>query len=73
MQLKLAIGNKVIASIPLDTKKASNIDYINAKRRLLNVSHYATIVAFNEPPVYFIEVASKMNKPSFHKVRRRAS
>lgn len=62
MRLKLAVAGKEIASIPIDAQKASSRDYLQAKRRLLMTAHFLTITQQEEPPIYYIEVGSKMNK-----------
>ena len=62
MYLKIAIAGNVIASVPLSAKEAGNLEYIHARRRLLTEACRDAIQAQNESPVYFIEVASKMNR-----------
>ncbi len=62
MRLKLAIGEKIIASVPLDKKFASSPDYIQAQKHLLTLTNLALIDSQDEPPVYYIELASRMNK-----------
>jgi hypothetical protein len=62
MQLKLAIAGRVIASVPLNEKEASNLEYIYTRRCLLTEACSALILSETEKPVYFIEAASKMNK-----------
>ena len=62
MRLKLSIAGKEFASIPLDEKKASSLDYLHAKRRLLMASHSDFIASQKQSPVCYIEVASKMNR-----------
>jgi hypothetical protein len=62
MHLKLAIGGNVIASVPLNEKKAGSLEYIYTKRCMLTEACSTTIATQKELPVYFIEVASKMNK-----------
>ncbi len=63
MRLKLSIGGNVIASVPLNVKKAGSLEYIYTKRCLLTEACATAIAAQEELPVYFIEVASKMNRP----------
>lgn len=65
MQLKLSIAGKEIASIPLDAKRASNFDYLNAKRRLLMATHTSVIASQKQLPVCYIQVGSKMNRAKF--------
>jgi hypothetical protein len=62
MRLKLSVAGKEIASVPIDAGKAKNWDYLQAKRRLLNAAHFLKIKQGQEPPVYYIQVSSKMNK-----------
>ncbi len=62
MRLKLAVGGQIIASIPLNAKKASSLEYVYTKRCLLTEACSAFIAGQSETPVYFIEVASKMNR-----------
>lgn len=62
MRLKLAVGDHIIASIPLNAEKATSLEYVYSKRCLLTEACAATIAAKAEVPVYFIEVASKMNR-----------
>ncbi len=62
MRLKLAVGGQIIASVPLNAKKATNLEYVYTKRCLLSEACAATIAAQPESPVYFIEIASKMNR-----------
>lgn len=62
MRLKLAVGGQILASIPLNAKKATSLEYVYAKRCLLTEACAATIAAQTEAPIYFIEVASKMKR-----------
>jgi hypothetical protein len=62
MRLKLAIGGQVIASIPLNSRKAANLEYVYSQRFLLTEACAATLATQAETPVYYIEVASKMNR-----------
>jgi hypothetical protein len=61
MYLKLAIAGNVIASVPLNSKEATNLEYIYAKRCLLAEACCTAFADEQEQPVYFIEVSSKMN------------
>ena len=61
MYLKLAIAGQVIASVQLNVQEAGNLEYIYTKRSLLAEACCETIYAQNELPVYYIEVASRMN------------
>ena len=61
MYLKLALAGKVIASVPLNEKEVSNLEYLYTKRNLLTEACAALIYAQTERPVYYIEAASKMN------------
>jgi hypothetical protein len=61
MYLKLAIAGQVIASVQLNVQEAGNLEYIYTKRSLLAEACCDTIHAQNELPVYYIEVASRMN------------
>lgn len=62
MYLKLAVAGKVIASVPLNVKEASNLEYLYTKRFLLTEACSPLLHAQKENPVYFIEVDSKMNR-----------
>ncbi|HEV7333068.1 MAG TPA: hypothetical protein VGN63_18680 [Flavisolibacter sp.] len=62
MYLKLAIAGDVIASVQLNAQEVGNLEYIYTKRSLLTEACSETIHAKNEFPVYYIEVASKMNR-----------
>lgn len=62
MYLKLAIAGKVIASVPLNSKEATNLEYIYTKRCLLTEACGSFIQAQEDKPVYYIEVPSRMNK-----------
>jgi hypothetical protein len=62
MRIKLSVAGKEIASVPIDAGKAKNWDYLQAKRRLLTTMHFLKIQQEKEPPVYYIQVSSKMNK-----------
>jgi hypothetical protein len=70
MFLKLAIEGKVIASAPLDAKEAGNLEYLFTKRSMLAEACCDTIALHEKTPVYFIEVASRMNR--FPSSRKRA-
>lgn len=61
MQLKLALAGTVIASVPLNAAEAANLEYVYAKRILLTEACAPLIAAVGEPPIYYIEVPSKMN------------
>lgn len=64
MFLKLALAEKVIASAPLDAKQAGNLEYLYTKRSMLEEACCDAIAFQKEIPVYFIEVASRMNNCS---------
>ena len=68
MRLILSIAGKVIVSVPLDQERWNSIDYIQAKRRLLTSVHASTILLHAEQPVFYIEVASRMNNPDRKKI-----
>lgn len=51
-----------MASIPLNAHEAANLEYVYARRCLLTEACAMLIAAYKEQPVYYIEVASKMNK-----------
>lgn len=61
MYLKLAIAGHVIASVPLNTAEAGNLEYVYSKRCQLTEACAALIVSQKDEPVYYIEVPSKMN------------
>lgn len=61
MYLKLAIAGQVIASVQLNAQEAGNLEYLYTKRSLLAEACCETLHAQNELPVYYIEVASRMN------------
>ncbi|RYZ28711.1 MAG: hypothetical protein EOO10_08615 [Chitinophagaceae bacterium] len=62
MRLVLSIGNKVLGVAPLDPKRSFGIDYIQAKVRLLKMMHLTSIAAGEANAVFYIQVASKMNR-----------
>ena len=62
MYLKIAIAGNVIASVPLNAKEAGNLEYIYTKRCQLTEACSDAIHRQKEFPVYYIEVASKMNQ-----------
>lgn len=62
MYLKLAIAGKVVASVSLNAREATNLEYLYSRRCLLTEACSAFIDADTEAPVYFIEVPSKMNR-----------
>lgn len=62
MRLTLAVAGKELASVPLDAEKANSYDYVQAKRRLLQAAHHNALAKSKEPPVYYIQVSSKMNR-----------
>jgi hypothetical protein len=62
MYLKIALAGNVIASVPLNASECRNLEYIYTKRQLLTEACSMAIAAQRENPVYFIEVASRMNK-----------
>lgn len=61
MFLKLAIDGNTIASVPLDAAEAGNLEYLFNKKSLLSEACRTEIARQAVLPVYFIEVASKMN------------
>lgn len=62
MHLTLTIAGNVIASVPLNRKEVSNLEYVFTERCLLTEACLNTIVAHPEKPVYYIEAPSRMNK-----------
>lgn len=70
MRLKLEIGGQVVASLPLSKTKATNLEYVYTKRNLLAESCAAALAGIADAPVYFIEVASRMNPKKQGKWKR---
>ena len=62
MRLNLEIGGQVVASLPLSKTKAANLEYVYTQRSLLAESCAATFAGQAHTPVYYIEVASRMNR-----------
>ena len=50
MNLVLAVGEKIIAIAPIEDDRIYDMDYIKAKKRLLNILHRFSITALKEPP-----------------------
>ena len=75
MRLKLAVAGKEIASVPLDASRINSHVYLQSKQRLLAMANLHWFHQSEEPPVYYIEVASKMNRQKAQPQRkaRRAS
>ncbi|HEU4903085.1 MAG TPA: hypothetical protein VFT06_09840 [Flavisolibacter sp.] len=62
MQLTLALADQVVASIPLDKKQKNNLEYLFFQRAQMRDAYASLIASQAVPPVYYIEVPSKMNK-----------
>lgn len=62
MQLTLALADQVVVSIPLDKKQKNNLEYLFYQRAEIRDAFASLIASQSEPPVYYIEVASKMNR-----------
>ena len=70
MRLTLAVAGKELASVPLDAEKANRTDYVQAKKRLLQAAHHNVLQKSKEPPVYYIQVSSKLNRKASQPVLR---
>ena len=64
MNLVLAVGEKIIAIAPIEDDRIYDMDYIKAKKRLLNILHRFSITALKEPPTFYLSAQSKMNNAS---------
>ncbi|HET7897280.1 MAG TPA: hypothetical protein VFL47_06415 [Flavisolibacter sp.] len=71
MRLKLTVAGKEIASVPLDASRINSHVYLQSKQRLLAMANLHWFHQLEEPPVYYIEVASKMN-PKETQTKRKA-
>ncbi len=54
MNLKLSVGGKVLASIPVDPSKCDEY-YLKAFRRQLIIRYRSSIVAHNSEPAFVME------------------
>lgn len=55
MNLKLFVGEKVIASLPVDPSFATTEYHLKAFRRLLVMRHYKNLVALKKEPLFLLE------------------
>ncbi|NTS42030.1 hypothetical protein HRG84_14070 [Flavisolibacter sp. BT320] len=62
MYLKIAIAGQVIASVHLNAREASNLEYLYTKRCQLKEACVEALQSQKEFPVFYIEVPSKMNR-----------
>ena len=62
MKLNLAVNGKLLSSVPLDEKLATNEYYVKAFRRLLLMRHRKDLLQGNKQANFYLEVpATKAN------------
>ena len=61
MRLVLSVGEKVIASAPVDAKRVNCLNYLHAKMRLIRSIHKLTLATFKEEPIFYLQAPSKFN------------
>lgn len=62
MVLKMAIGETTIDSIPVEANRCDQPGYLNDMQRQLRMKHFDEILKSRQKPVFYLEVASGMNK-----------
>lgn len=67
MNLKLSVGGKVLASIPVDPAKCDEY-YLKAFRRLLIRRYRLPIAALKREPDFFIEAPRNEKKPKYQEL-----
>ncbi len=61
MQLVLSVGNKVLDRVELRADLSNDDEYLHSVKRLLIIKNELFIIALQDEPTFYIEVASKIN------------